>query len=248
MDSVKKKYKNFFYLMEKKEEFMLLVFSNLIFQIGVTFYFMENTTIQLNIFEKIPIYILLIGLLLIIVMFPLNSTIKFIFFTIFSMLMGIIFSFLKMIVNHEFLKRTIIILASCFIVFFLIGSVIYFLGINLSFHFGIILFYILLSIIIFDHLSYLLTSSSSIYIKIIGIIGLIISSLYIIYDTNHILQKDYDGDFISASISYYIDIFYFVNFITIGIKYLLYVLNIFTAFSGIKDLKKLKDYYISHIK
>jgi FtsH-binding integral membrane protein len=150
--------------------------------------------------------------------------------------MGIILSFLKKIVNHEFLKRTIIILASFFIVFFLIGFVILLLGIKLSFHFGIILFYILLTIIIFDHLSYLFTSSSSIYVKIVGIIGVIISSVYIIYDTNQILQKDYNGDFITASLNYYIDIFYFINFITVGIKYLLYVLNLFTAFVGIKHL------------
>jgi len=222
--------------MEKKEEFMLLVFSNLIFQIGVTFYFMEKTSITFNIFEKFAVYALLIGLLLIIVIIPLHSIIKFIFFTIFSILMGIVLSFLKKIVNHEFLKRTIIILASFFIVFFLIGFVILLLGIKLSFHFGIILFYILLTIIIFDHLSYLFTSSSSIYVKIVGIIGVIISSLYIIYDTNQILQKDYNGDFITASLNYYIDIFYFINFITVGIKYLLYVLNLFTAFVGIKHL------------
>jgi FtsH-binding integral membrane protein len=236
MDIVKKNYKKFFYLMEKKEEFMLLVFSNLIFQIGVTFYFMEKTSITFNIFEKFAVYALLIGLLLIIVIIPLHSIIKFIFFTIFSILMGIVLSFLKKIVNHEFLKRTIIILASFFIVFFLIGFVILLLGIKLSFHFGIILFYILLTIIIFDHLSYLFTSSSSIYVKIVGIIGVIISSLYIIYDTNQILQKDYNGDFITASLNYYIDIFYFINFITVGIKYLLYVLNLFTAFVGIKHL------------
>jgi FtsH-binding integral membrane protein len=237
MDIVKKSYEKFFYSMEKKEEFMLLVFSNLIFQIGITFYFMEKTSITLNIFEKFAIYALLIGLLLIIVIIPLYPTIKFIFFTIFSILMGIILSFLKETVNHEFLKRTVIILASFFIVFFLIGLIILLLRIKLSFYFGIILFYILLTIIIFDHLSYLFTSLSSMYIKIIGIIGVIISSLYIVYDTNQILQNNYDGDFVTASLSYYIDIFYFVNFITIGIKYLLYILNIFTAFIGIKRLR-----------
>jgi FtsH-binding integral membrane protein len=238
MDIVKKSYEKFFYLMEKKEEFMLFVFSNLIFQIGVTFYFMEKTSITFNIFEKFAVYALLIGLLLIIVIIPLQPIIKFIFFTLFSILMGIILSFLKKIVNHELLKRSIIILASFFVVFFLIGFIILLLGIKLSFHFGIILFYLLLVIIVFDHLSYLFTSSSSIFIKIIGVIGVIISSLYIVYDTNQILQNDYEGDFITASLSYYIDIFYFVNFITVGIKYLLYILNIFTAFVGIKHLKK----------
>lgn len=238
MDLIKKKYKSFFILMKEKEEFMLLVFSNLIFQIGLTFYFMEKTTITLNIFEKYALYSLIIGLLLIIVIIKFNPMIKFIFFSIFSILLGIIISFMKNTFNHDFLRRSIIILVSFFIVFFLIGLFIVMLGIKLSFNFGIILFYLLLIIIIFDHLIYLFPSSFSLLLKILGIVGLIITSLYIIYDTNKILQYNYDGDFITASLNYYIDIFYYVDFLTVGIRYLLYILNLFTAFVGIKHIKK----------
>ena len=31
-------------------------------------------------------------------------------------------------------------------------------------------------------------------------------SVYIVYDTNNILQRDYGGDFITASLDYYLDI------------------------------------------
>jgi FtsH-binding integral membrane protein len=112
------------------------------------------------------------------------------------------------------------------------------LGIKLSFNFGIILFYLLFIIIIFDHLTYLFTSSYSLLLKILGIVGLLITSLYIIYDTNKILQDNYDGDFITASLNYYIDIFYYADFLTVGIRYLLYILNLFTAFVGINHIKK----------
>ena len=37
-------------------------------------------------------------------------------------------------------------------------------------------------------------------------IGLILFSVYIVYDTNTILQKDYYGDYITASLDYYLDI------------------------------------------
>ena len=37
-------------------------------------------------------------------------------------------------------------------------------------------------------------------------IGLVLFSVYIVYDTNTILQKDYYGDFITASLDYYLDI------------------------------------------
>jgi len=76
MDLIQTKYKSFFNLMKEKEEFMLLVFSNLIFQIGLTFYFMEKTTITLNIFEKYALYALVIGLLLIIVIIKINPIIN----------------------------------------------------------------------------------------------------------------------------------------------------------------------------
>ena len=36
--------------------------------------------------------------------------------------------------------------------------------------------------------------------------GLILFSIYIVYDTNRILQKDYFGDFVTASLDYYLDI------------------------------------------
>ena len=31
-------------------------------------------------------------------------------------------------------------------------------------------------------------------------------SVYIVYDTNSILQRDYSGDFITASLDYYLDV------------------------------------------
>ena len=61
-------------------------------------------------------------------------------------------------------------------------------------------------------------SYSSLYISIFNLITgdishklissavVLLFSIYILYDTNIILQRNYAGDFISASISYYLDI------------------------------------------
>ena len=43
-------------------------------------------------------------------------------------------------------------------------------------------------------------------VKTLSAIGIIIFSGYVIYDTNVILQRNYYGDFITASLDYYIDI------------------------------------------
>jgi FtsH-binding integral membrane protein len=44
--------------------------------------------------------------------------------------------------------------------------------------------------------------------KLLALIGILLFSMYIIYDTNKILQRDYKGDFIRASLDYYLD---FIN-------------------------------------
>jgi len=232
-----KKYDNFFELMINKEEFMIMVFSNLIFQIVITFYFMEKTTIIFTVFQQFILYSVVIILFLLITNIKFHPIIKFTIFTLFSITMGLILSFLKKTINHELLQRSIIILASLFLIFFMIGIMIYISGIKISFHVGVILFYLLLILIIFDHLSALYSSSVNIVLKIIAFFALIITSLYIIFDTYVILQKKYSGDFISASLDYYIDIFFYFDYFTIGIRYLLYILNLFTAFIGIKQLK-----------
>ena len=42
--------------------------------------------------------------------------------------------------------------------------------------------------------------------KSIAVVIITIMSLYIIYDTHDILHRHYKGDFITASIDYYLDI------------------------------------------
>jgi FtsH-binding integral membrane protein len=54
--------------------------------------------------------------------------------------------------------------------------------------------------------------------KVLSYAGLGIFSLFIIWDTNQILSRDYKGDFITASMDYYLDI-----------------LNLFTNFLGTSD-------------
>jgi FtsH-binding integral membrane protein len=42
--------------------------------------------------------------------------------------------------------------------------------------------------------------------KGLAIFGLGLFSLFVIYDTNQIMQRDYFGDFITASLDYYLEI------------------------------------------
>ena len=50
--------------------------------------------------------------------------------------------------------------------------------------------------------------------KTLSYIGLGLFSLFVVYDTSQILSRDYYGDFITASLDYYLDIFnLFSNFL-----------------------------------
>jgi FtsH-binding integral membrane protein len=52
--------------------------------------------------------------------------------------------------------------------------------------------------------------------KYLSVFTIFLFSVFIIYDTNIILQRDYSGDFITASIDYYLDILnIFINLINI---------------------------------
>jgi FtsH-binding integral membrane protein len=43
-------------------------------------------------------------------------------------------------------------------------------------------------------------------VKGLSVVGLMLFSLFVVYDTNTILQRNYYGDFITASLDYYLDI------------------------------------------
>jgi FtsH-binding integral membrane protein len=70
---------------------------------------------------------------------------------------------------------------------------------------ALILFFALLALIIISIVQYFIVQSSLLK-KLLVIGSLIIFSIYIVYDTNTILQRDYSGDFISASLNYYLDL------------------------------------------
>ena len=52
-------------------------------------------------------------------------------------------------------------------------------------------------------------------VKTLSAIGIIIFSGYIVYDTNTVLQRNYYGDFITASLDYYLDILNIFSNLTI---------------------------------
>ena len=207
--------KNIFNSIFNNKKFLLLTFSNLILQLGITYYFMETYKEKLSTYQIIGIWIAIFSLIIIIGFIPMPMWLKFILFTIFSSLFGIILSSLKNEVSEQLIQFAILGTISIYFTMFLIGVILILFGIQLSLWVGLLLFYFLLSLILFQIISIFLGNISQTH-QIYGIIGIILFSFYIIYDTNYILQRNYFGDFITASMDYYLDILnVFISFINV---------------------------------
>ena len=140
--------------------------------------------------------------------------IKFFVFCLFSYIFGLMLSNLKNQYSSELINVAIQGALAVFAIFLAAGVALMAGGINLGYKFGAFLFWALLALII-AQLVFVLGAKMDQAHKIISFIGIIIFALYVLYDTNIILQRDYFGDFITASMDYYLDI-----------------LNLFTSFLG----------------
>jgi len=197
--------KNIFKSILNNKKFLLLTFSNLILQLGITYYFMETYKEKLTFPQIFGIWIAIFTLIIIIGLIPMPMWLKFILFTIFSTLFGIILSYLKSNISEQLIQFAVLGTISIYFTMFLIGVILILFGIQLSLWVGLLLFYLLLFLILSQIISIFLGNISQTH-QIYGILGVIIFSFYIIYDTNFILQRNYYGDFITASMDYYLDI------------------------------------------
>ena len=130
---------------------------------------------------------------------------KFIIFSLFSAVLGVILSSVKHNFDPNTIKGAFVGTISIFVSMFAFGLALIMSGIQLGYKFGLGLFFALLLLILISIVQIFIYNSSFLK-KLIILISLILFSLYIVYDTNSILQRNYSGDFISASLDYYLDI------------------------------------------
>jgi FtsH-binding integral membrane protein len=201
------KNKNFFKLLDEKKTFLMMVFANLIVQLGITYYIMENVK---NEKDKLNIQlwiVMTIGLfaLIFVISLDLPLWLKTIIFSCISGIFGYILSFLRNITDPNVIKTAIFGTMGIFGSMFLFGLSMILMGVELTQRFGGLLLFILLFFIITKIVSMFMGNYYT-FVKGFLIFGLLLFSLFIVYDTNQILQKDYYGDFITASMDYYLDI------------------------------------------
>lgn len=206
-------------LFNEKKEFLLKIFSNLIFQLLVTYivamkaqgYDISKVRMSFWVFI-IPSFVLIFLMVIIH-----NPVIKFILFTMFSILFGLMLSHRFMISSPEIIKTALVGTLSIFVTMFLFTVFLLMMGIELNETFGLFLLMGLIIMIIVLIVSHFMKNYSK-YYKIFSGILLFLFSLYIIFDTTNILIRNtYNGDFITASLDYYLDIInIFVNLLNLN--------------------------------
>jgi hypothetical protein len=200
-------------LLKDKKEFLIFVFSNLIVQLGITYYVMMNYKNQNSNMSNLLLLLSQIFILFILALVPMPSWLKFILFSIFSVTFGIMLSSLKNKVDMNIIKTALAGTIGIFAGMAAAGFALILFGIQLGLGFGLGLLYALLLLIIVS-IVFMFMGTYSMVSKAISVVALFIFSLYVVYDTNSILQRNYYGDFITASLDYYLDIInIFVNLV-----------------------------------
>jgi FtsH-binding integral membrane protein len=199
-------------LIVSKKEFFILIFANLIAQLGITYYIMEKTTVANK--NIILLFVIKIVIIFVLSLVPMPSWMKFILFCAFSYTFGLLLANLKSKYDPAMIKSAILGTISIFGVMMACGAILIMTGIKLGLQFGLALLVALLLLIIV-RIVFMFIPASSAMKRYITIISLALFSVYIIYDTNRILQRNYYGDFITASLDYYLDILnVFVNMLS----------------------------------
>jgi len=212
---------NLLSLIADKKQFFVLTFVNLIFQLGITYYLMMKNSVGFDSKENksaMLTFMFIIQLVIIIVLsfVPMHPFLKFVLFSLFSATFGVSLSVIKTETTVKIIKAAIVSTLAVFATMLSFGLVLIMFGIQLSVGVGFWLLMALLFLIIFQITS-LFMGSYTLFSRGLAILSLVIFSGFVVYDTNKILQRNYYGDFITASIDYYLDIInIFLDIVSIG--------------------------------
>lgn len=213
---------SFSILWKRKGSFMLQTFALLIIQLVVTFLIMH----QLGKSEKFAaivekykvmfmISILLITLALIAVLsfVPMPMSLKLVLFTLFSLLFGVLLAYAKRHVPPAILRVALIGALSIFVIMFVIGLGLSALGFDLSWMSVVLMVALIVAVVSGLVMMFIDVSQRALRIRAALVVFLFM--LFILYDTNQILRRDYYGDIVTAAMDYYLDVInIFVNLIT----------------------------------
>jgi len=213
-----------FKLISEKRVFFALILATLVSQLSITYYVSENVKIEEEDGKKklnskiLSAYVAIFVIILILAFITMPPWLKFILFSLFSTAFGVILGYKKSGIDPGIVKSALVGTASIFVTMFTFGVALIASGIKLGFKFGLGLLIALFFLVIISIVQ-IFIAESSLLKKILVIGSLMVFSLYIMYDTNNILQRNYNGDFITASLDYYLDIIHIFSGLLSGLEF-----------------------------
>jgi FtsH-binding integral membrane protein len=202
-------FRSFGDLLKGKETFMAAIFATLIFELVVAFGTMKalqhNEAAQRTLAKYFYVFVILQFVFILLLAFlPMPPSVKFVIFTLFSLSVGTTLSKVAAAKGDNVVKVAVVGTMAVFATMLIVGIIITMLGINLGW-LAIVLFFALLLLIVV-RIVFLFMKESSNVRKGLAILSIILFGMFIIFDTNNILQRDYNGDFVTAAIDYFLDI------------------------------------------
>lgn len=202
-----------FKLISEKRGYFFLIIMTILFQLSITYFVSENVNIKEEEDEDgkkrdTRFYLALIAVIvmtLILSFINMPTWLKFILFSLISTAYGVIVSYRKFGIDPNIVKSALVGTGSIFVAMFVFGVALIASGIKLGLTFGLSLLFALLFIVFLMIVQFFIFNSP-LLTKIIVIGLLMLFSIGIMFNTNLILQRDYNIDFVSASLSYYLDI------------------------------------------
>ena len=214
----KKNVSQLFKLISEKNIFLSLIFFNLVLQHYISYYVSYNIDAEAekekNItkynFIIISSYILTAIFIYLLIFVPMPMLLKLIIFSLFSIVFGIIYASLKHIFDPNIIHGTAVGATIIYVFMILFGITLINSNIQYTNKVAFGIFYSVILLIILGVVQYFIYNYLLIT-KLLLIGTAILVVLYIVNTTNNILLRDYEGDFITASFDYYIDMSNFFN-------------------------------------
>lgn len=196
-------------LLREKAGFLAAVFGTLIFQLLIVLMIVKmvpNDDPLVDWFKRFGLLSILLQFALIICLaiVPMPMPVKFAFFSLFAALVGFMLKLSLQKVPEEIVRGALIATIAVFVFFVLVGLIISGFGIDLG-PLGFLLLGVLLLLVIVSVVSSFM-KTTSVFKKGLAIATIFLFSIYVVFDTNQILVRDYAGDFVTAALDYFLDI------------------------------------------
>ena len=204
---------NFMKLVKEKKSFLILVYLSLIIQLLITYsiLFGLRNTPSINKYTKQAwwvYFIILIAIILLLTFVKMPTWLQFIVFTVFSIVFGCFLYSGTQLVSIELISSALEGAITVFLVMSVVAVILAYIGIDLSWM-GMILFVALIGVLIASII--VSFSKDTALKKAVLFVILVLFAIFVLFQTNTMLQKNYNENFVQASLDFYLD---FVNIFT----------------------------------